>query len=87
MCNDREKLLNRLKVFDFILMETGLYLDAYPNNTMALDYYHKNQKLREEVLKEYTQRFGPISKGDSISKTTWEWVKDPWPWENIEEEI
>lgn len=83
---DKNKLLTRLQTLDLILKEAALYLDAYPNNREALEYFNKNNKMREEVHKEYTEKYGPIMQGDSKSSTTWDWVKDPWPWESMEEE-
>ncbi len=85
MSKEQEKLLNKLQVCDFVLTEAALYLDTHPNNSMALDYYNKHNKMREEILAEYVEKYGPISKGENKSKNNWEWVSNPWPWENLEE--
>ncbi len=81
MSRDRQKLLKRLQVCDFVLIEASLYLDTHPNNMMALDYFNKHNQMRENILKEYTEKYGPISKGDCQSNHTWEWINNPWPWE------
>lgn len=85
MENNRKKLLRKLQICDFLLTEASLYLDTHPNNTMALDYFNKHNKIREEVLKEYTEKYGPITKSDCKSSNTWKWVNNPWPWENEED--
>ena len=85
MENNRKKLLKKLQICDFILTEASLYLDTHPNNTMALDYFNKHNKIREEVLKEYIEKYGPITKSDCSSNNTWKWVNNPWPWENVED--
>lgn len=85
MNREQEKLLNKLQVCDFVLTEAALYLDTHPNNSMALDYYNRHNKMREDILKEYVEKYGPISKGENQSKNNWEWISNPWPWENLED--
>ncbi len=85
MDNRRDQLLKKLQICDFLLTEASLYLDTHPNNTMALDYFNKHNKIREEVLKEYVERYGPITKSDCNNNNTWKWVNNPWPWENTED--
>lgn len=42
-----------LQALDFALVETVLYLDAYPDNRQALEYYHQLMRQREETLEAY----------------------------------
>lgn len=83
--SSRKKLLKKLQIYDFLLTEASLYLDTHPNNAMALDYFNKHNKLREETLKEYVEKYGPITKSDCSASNTWKWVNNPWPWENMED--
>lgn len=85
MNDNRNKLLKKLQMCDFILLEASLYLDAHPNNAMALEYFNKHNNMRKEILEEYVEKYGPISKSNSKNQNTWEWVQNPWPWENTEE--
>lgn len=48
--NRREALMKRLQMYDFVLTETGLFLDSHPKHAEALEYYEKYLKLREETL-------------------------------------
>lgn len=85
MISHKDKLLKKLQICDFALTEAALYLDTHPNNAMALEYFNKHNKEREEVLKEYVEKYGPIRVKDNKSTTHWEWIKSPWPWENEED--
>ena len=76
-CEVREKL----RAIDFALVETTLYLDAYPNCAEALAYYHKLLAERHALAESYTQTCGPLTACDNASQTSWQWVKTPWPWE------
>lgn len=76
-CRVREKL----RAIDFALVETTLYLDAYPNCAEALAYYHKLLAERHALAESYTQTCGPLTACDNTSQTSWQWVKTPWPWE------
>lgn len=81
MTKDRKKMLDELRAIDFALVETVLYLDAYPNCEAALAYYHKQKERREVLAHEYEKYCGPLTALGNTSKTTWDWTKDPYPWE------
>ena len=77
-CNS---LMRELQKIDFSLYETILYLDAYPYNKEALDYYHSLVHRRELIVAELEQGGTPISAGGNVSRTSWDWISSPWPWE------
>ena len=81
MSNCRDKR-EHLRAIDFALVETALYLDAYPDSAEALAYYHKLLAERQLLADDYTKNFGPLTIGDNVSQTSWQWVKTPWPWEH-----
>lgn len=83
--NDRERLLKRVQVCDFVLYDTALFLDTNPTNQQALAYYKKFQVLRKEAVKEYTSRFGPLTQRGYDGGPRWTWVDNPWPWQNKKE--
>lgn len=74
-------LREQLRAIDFALVETALYLDAYPDHCEALAYYHKLLAERESLAADYAQNYGPLTQRESCSPTSWQWVKTPWPWE------
>ena len=76
-----KELMQKLRVLDFALVDTVLYLNAYPNCRGALDYYHKLLKERKELCTVINEKCGPINAMQNESKTEWNWVAGPWPWE------
>lgn len=84
MVNEKQKLLRKLQICDFVLTEAALFLDTNPNSVIALEYFNKHNKIKKEILQEYVDKYGPISITDNNTKS-WDWIKNPWPWENTEE--
>ena len=70
-----------LRALDFAIQETVLYLDAYPNHQQALAYYHELIAQRKEVADRYESACGPLTVMGNKSRTAWDWVSGPWPWE------
>ena len=77
-CKDQKKTLQAL---DFALVETVLYLDAYPENRQALEYYHRLLTQREAAMESYEKSCGPVTMYGNKSRNSWYWVEGPWPWE------
>ena len=77
-----QKLKKKLQTIDFAIVETVLYLDAYPNCRAALDYYHKLIAERESLRGMINEKCGPISASENKSRTEWTWARGPWPWES-----
>lgn len=77
--SDQKTLLARLREVDFALQETALYLDAYPDDREALDYYRGLLDARQGILGAYPKD-RPLTIYDNDGET-WNWVDSPWPWE------
>ena len=71
----------KLQMLDFAIVDTVLYLDAYPACAQALEYYHKLLAEREQVAKQYAEACGPLTAWDNVSRKSWDWAKGPWPWQ------
>ncbi len=77
-----KNLLHRLQTLDFSIIDTVLYLDAYPDCQQALDYYKKLQSERAMLLSTLSQSCRlPITSFENSSVDNWDWVDGPWPWE------
>ena len=72
--------MKRLQTVDFSLVDTVLYLDAYPHCKKALDYYHKLLAERESILASLASMGVPTTSFGNTSDT-WVWTNSPWPWE------
>lgn len=79
---DCKTLYARLQKLDFAIVELALYLDSYPDNAAALDYYQRLIAERETVAQAYKQGCGPMTIMDNKNPTLWEWGQSPWPWQN-----
>lgn len=84
-CSDNKncgELKRKLKTVDFSLIDTVLYLDAYPDCKAALAYYHKLREERQRLVEALSRSCDmPVTNFDNASEDTWNWVDTPWPWE------
>ena len=80
-CSSCDSLKKKLQTVDFAIIETVLFLDAYPKNMQALEYYHKLIGERKLLEKAINEKCGPITNMSNESRTEWNWVSSPWPWE------
>lgn len=79
---EREKLLGRVRMYDFALVDVIEYLDGHPDNTAALAYYSKMRTAFDKAAAEYEDAFGPLTAREVDTRVgTWRWIGDPWPWE------
>ena len=85
-CEDNsecKKLMAYLQKVEFSMIDTILYLDAYPCSAEALKYYHKLKQERERVIIALSEKCNmPITSFDNTSYDAWSWTDSPWPWEN-----
>ena len=79
-CNCRE-LMRKIRETDFAILETALFLDAYPDSQEALSYYCALQKKNEALREEYNMNCGPLTLYSNKSENEWQWTNKPWPWE------
>lgn len=79
--NEREMLRRKIKQYDFTLKELNLYLDTHPTCRRALAMFRKYAAVREQAMREYTSKYGPLVPEQSDDDMQWAWIADPWPWE------
>lgn len=75
------RLSAELCAVDFALTETVLYLDAYPACQQALAYYQTLRDRRARLAAQYEKEVGPLTALGNESRTAWNWIRTPWPWE------
>ena len=78
---NRHSLKARLQAVDFAIVETGLYLDAYPDSKEAMDYYQRLIAERERLAEALHAQHGPTTVRDNKNPVAWDWIKGPWPWQ------
>lgn len=83
-CPSKEELMNRINEHSFAVNDILLYLDTHPDCEKGMQFYRENVKKRMELLKLYARNYGPltIDTADDCASKSWEWVMQPFPWEN-----
>lgn len=76
-----QELKLRLQAIDFSIVDTLLYLDAYPDNTRALAYFRKLNSDREELLAMMESAGCPPLRATESTANGFRWNEGPWPWE------
>ena len=80
---DRENLLKRLTMLDFMAVDMQLFLDTHPDDTNAIAKYNSIIREADNLRAQYEKAVGPLFSVRSYSPTeNFQWVDNPWPWEN-----
>ncbi len=75
-------LLEQIRALAFVKTELELYLDTHPMCRTALDYYRQTIEALERLTEEYHNQHGPLVASGNLSTDKWNWVDEPWPWQN-----
>lgn len=79
---DRNALLKQLSALDFYAVDLHLFLNTHPNDREALAKYNEVVSEADVLRREYEKIYGPLTSYRVASKYPWQWVNDPWPWQN-----
>ena len=75
---DRENLLKRLTMLDFMAVDMQLFLDTHPDDTNAIAKDNSIIREADNLRAQYEKSVGPL-----YSPTeNFQWIDNPWPWEN-----
>ncbi|MCI9366487.1 MAG: spore coat protein CotJB [Clostridia bacterium] len=80
-CKDgtREEMLEKIKCYNFAVIELSLYLDTHPNDERALCLHNSYNKTLKDLKDKYQKVYGPLTIYFPCNK--WRWLEEPWPWE------
>ena len=80
-CNDntRSEMMQKIKSYNFAIIELALYLDTHPEDEKALCLHNKYCKECKELKDKYQKVYGPLTINYPCNK--WRWLEEPWPWE------
>lgn len=84
MVNNRElsaSHLHELQALGFAVVELGEYLDTHADDKEALELFRSYVEMYEKGMKEYQQMHGPLMQRESGANGTYDWLKNPWPWD------
>ena len=80
--NEQADLLTYIDALGFATIDLNLYLDNFPDDKNALDLFNQYKDMKEEYMKEYERKYGPLTlSSDSLNTLPWAWKQGPWPWE------
>lgn len=78
----REELLLDIIELSFAIVDLNLYLDLHPNDEKLLKKFKSLVEKSCQKEMEYVSLYGPLELIDVESSDKFDWIKDPWPWEN-----
>lgn len=84
MVNEKEKAatpLHQLQSLAFAIQELGLYLDTHSDDKDAVDLFNQYAEKYADALQMYERKRGSLTQMDSALTGTYDWLKDPWPWD------
>ncbi len=79
--DEKNRLLEQIRLSSFGINELNLYLNTHPEDQTALAHYRHYKSMRDQAMKEYTVKYGPLTPYDSADTASWTWVDTPWPWQ------
>ena len=78
---DKNKLMQQIYGHGLVLMETVLYLDTHPDDTEAIAYFSEMKEHYHQMVKMYSEYYGPLNFDHMANENYWMWVATPMPWE------
>lgn len=81
MMTQKEQMLHDIGIVDFVVVELTLYLDTHPTDRTAIEYYNHYSRIKNQMTKEFSRKYFPLTKDMAESDNEWRWGKAPLPWE------
>ncbi len=79
MC--KEELLHYIDLVSFQVMDAQLFLDTHPDCEEAERHFRHFLELRDEAMKLYAMKFGPLTIDSMVVSDGFGWADMPLPWE------
>ena len=77
----KEQLLHDIGIVSFVLMDLSLFLDTHPTDQSAMDYFNHYNRIRHQMMKEFSMKYYPLTMDMSDCNKEWRWGMAPMPWE------
>ena len=77
-----EELLLEIMELSFAINDLNLYLDLHPEDSKMLKKFNELVEKSCKYEMEYVKNYGPLEVIDSNSVEKFEWINNPWPWDN-----
>ena len=79
--SEKMEMLVNIGQMGFASHELNLYLDNYPNDRKALELFNKYSDMTNKLIKEYENKYGPLTVGGINEDVPFNWENEKWPWE------
>ena len=79
--SEKMEMLVNIGQMGFASHELNLYLDNYPNDRKALELFNKYSDMTNKLIKEYENKYGPLTVGGTREDVPFKWENEKWPWE------
>lgn len=79
--NSQNQMLKDIDIVDFVLVELTLYLDTHPTDRDVMEYFNHYARIKNQMVKEFSQKYFPLTKDLAESNKEWRWGSAPLPWE------
>ena len=77
---NKDNLLERLTVLDFLATDLALYLNTHPNDNEAIERYNAVISEADNLRYLYEENVGPLYSFRSPSDNKYfGWINEPWP--------
>lgn len=80
--NKQEELLLEIMALSFAINDLNLYLDLHPTDKEMLRKFKELAEKSCSKEMEYVRIYGPLEAIDNDSLSKFDWINNPWPWEN-----
>ena len=78
----REELLLEIMELSFAINDLNLYLDLHPEDKQMLKKFNELVEKSCKCEMAYVKNYGSLEVIDNTSDEKFEWIKNPWPWDN-----
>ena len=79
----RCEMMKRISAYQFALYDLALFQDSHPCDHAAMQLRKMYQEKLKKLVNEYEQHYGPlVLTHQDVEESWYEWVSDPWPWDN-----
>lgn len=80
--SEQSRMLKDISIIDFTLVELNEYLDTHPHDKQAMEYFNHYARIKNQMAKDFSARYFPLTAGMSTDTREWNWVLSPMPWES-----
>lgn len=83
MRNEKEQLLFDISTVSFFMLDMALYLDTHPFDRDAMEYFNHYSRIRSSMMREFANKFYPLTMDTAEDSKEWRWGLAPAPWEGV----